>query len=150
MECPCARARAKRARHRASPMRNRRREPSLSLRCTRREPALSTSGTLHHRSGRVHAAREELHVETPCRAVIGRQFAPPAKRFRRDLGEAPADQIAADAGSLLYDGFGKAQAARARRGAPLRFYNFGLTPTPVTNPVQRGWGVPSAAVNWCP
>ena len=98
------------------------------------------SGTLHHRSGGVHAAREEFDVETPCRAVIGRQFAPPAKRFRLDLGEAPADQIAAGAGSLLHDGFGKAQAARARRGAPLRFYNFRLTPTPATNPVQRGVG----------
>ena len=40
------------------------------------------------------AASEHLDLQPPVRAVVGRVLAEPAERFRRDLGEAPAQEPA--------------------------------------------------------
>src|SRR5262249_55184417 len=50
-----------------------------------------------------HAPREELDLQTPVLAAVGRALADPVERVGRDLGEAPAQRGAFAARAFLHD-----------------------------------------------
>src|SRR5690606_23301818 len=51
----------------------------------------------------VRAPPEELRLEDPRRAAVGRAFAAPGDRVGRDVDERPADQRAVRAPAVLHD-----------------------------------------------